>query len=68
VVETSVSTTTWTSADTNSEQDLQGSQGTQNSFGTTCGVLISNIHITNTVDINIYIFGSKFVSYVSVLL
>jgi hypothetical protein len=28
VVETSVSTTTWTSADTNSEQDLQGPSAT----------------------------------------
>jgi hypothetical protein len=43
VIETSVSTTTWTSADANSEQDLQGSSATSEEARTDCITSINKV-------------------------
>jgi hypothetical protein len=43
VVETSVSTTTWTSADVNSEQDLQGSSVTSEEAQTDCIASVNKV-------------------------
>jgi hypothetical protein len=43
MVETSVSTTTWTSADINSEQDLQGSSATSEEAQTDCITSVNKV-------------------------